>query len=217
MRPDEFIISITFFLICVVASLLIAIFHSRLPGRTGQVLLILNVASLLTATALKMTDQNPHGNFSYLFLAAFCTGIVSSGIFIRKKSWSLMRIYSLVYLLLIPSFLASPSKVIGFIGTGSIDQYDPVRIRIADNYYLIEQIPITEVTSGNGMYKVVREMGMFHKTLKRDIRLYSEDFTVDVIRYQPDTVLEFVAVPATESSEPVMVSVMLTTQPGNAP
>jgi hypothetical protein len=164
---------------------------------------------LLLAIGVISKNSGTVQNFNIMFLLGVCAGLLSSGIYIRRNRWSLLRSYSILYLLLIPAFLLSPSKVVGFLGTGSIDQYDPVRIRIVDNYYLIEQIPITEVTSGNEMYKVVRDMGMFHKTLQRDIRIRNMEFSLEVISYEPDDHLEFKIIPqdTIKSSQIIKVDV----------
>jgi hypothetical protein len=81
-----------------------------------------------------------------------------------------VKIYFLMYLLSLPVFIAVPSRVLGFISSGNIQAVNPERIHLSENYFLVEQQLLSTAGSARH-FKLVREMGMFHKTLARNIQL----------------------------------------------
>lgn len=112
------------------------------------------------------------GNSNYLFLFFFCSGILVAGMMIRKIYPIYLKIYFSLFLLSVLVFLVSPSRILGFITSGNINAISAKRIHLTENYYLIEQQYVkTQLKDSLYPFKVVREMGFFHKTLARDVAI----------------------------------------------
>ena len=81
--------------------------------------------------------------------------------------------------------------MIGFIASGEIHAYSPDRIHLNENYFLVQQNETSHPPHPDSVYyKAVREMGMFHKTLKRDIALPRNYDSVSVISAPGDEVIK---------------------------
>ena len=176
MDPSLFILAITFYLVSMVATLVASFFEKHIPDRLLNTLMIFHLLVLVVWFLLRdpsHTVDEP-GNSNYLFLSFFCSGILASGILLRKQYPVYMKAYFLLFLLSLPVFIVVPSRVLGFICSAQFNAVSPQRIHVNENYYFVGQgsskIPPQQ---GKKPFKLIREMGMFHKTLARDIMLPS--------------------------------------------
>jgi len=189
MEPGLFILTISLYLVSLVASLISAFFYRHISFRVVNVVLIFHILVLLTwiiFPAGKHDLSNP-GTSNYLFLSYFCSGILLAGIILRGRYHITAKIYFILFLLSLVFFLVSPSRLIGFIASGMIDAYSPDRIHLSENYFLVQQNETSVVPHPDSVYyKAVREMGMFHKTLIRDIALPRNYDSVSVRSKQQD-------------------------------
>ena len=174
MSTTLFILSITCYLVSMVSTLIGSFFVKHIPARIIQSLLIIHLLIFITWIFVRNNNDSisEPGVSNYFFLAFFCTGILCAGIIARMKYPVYLKLYFALFLLSLLVFFVSPSRVLGFISSGNIKAINPERIHISENYYLVEQQSILTGGSENiRQYKMIREMGMFHKTLARDITL----------------------------------------------
>ncbi len=174
MHPTLFIASISIYLVSLVTSLIGALFVKHIPERLVNTGMIFHVLVFLFWLVFKNeveTVSSP-GNSNYLFLSFFCSGILVSGLVLRMMYPIYMKLYFSLFLLSVVLFIASPSRVLGFICSGNINAISAKRIHLKENCYFIEQQSVkTNFADSLRAYKVVREMGIFHKTLTRDVAL----------------------------------------------
>lgn len=169
MNPNLFIVTITLYLVSLVATLVGAFFSRFVPARVINTLVIFHFLSLMFWVFMKNGDETvlAPGTSNYLFLAFTCSGIFVSAILLRKEYPVYMKAYFFLFLLTLPVFLFTPSRLLGFIASGNPAAVNPVRFRLLSNYYLVElpgSVP-------DNSFKLVREMGIFHKTLARNVVL----------------------------------------------
>ncbi len=182
MSPSLFIISITCYLLSMVSGLIAAFFIKHISSRFINTLIIFHILVFITWLFFRndtdtLTDP---GNSNYLFLAFFCSGVFTAAMLLRSVYPVYFKIYYGIYLLSLVVFVVSPSRVLGFVASGSLTAVNPARIHLSENYYLVEQ----QQSTGSGTetyYKVVREMGMFHKTLSRDVLLPADTDSVNLL------------------------------------
>ena len=174
MSPPLFILTITLYLVCSVASVVASFFAKNIPSRLINTVIIFHFLVLLFWFFIRNeidTVLNP-GTSNYLFLVLFCSGLLVAGNLLRKSYPIYLKIYFSLFLVSILVFIFSPSKVLGFIASGDISAINPKRYKIMESYYFIEQQSIMRSNKDqNSSFKVVREMGFFHKTLAREVLL----------------------------------------------
>jgi len=187
MTPSLFILSISFYLVSLVAALVGSFFVRHIPERlvnTGMIFHILVFIFWLVFRSDAETVANP-GNSNFLFLSFFCSGILVAGMMIRKMYPVYMKIYFSLFLLSVLVFLVSPSRVLGFICSGNINAISAKRIHLKENYYFVEQQSVASPLNDSiQAFKVVREMGFFHKTLTRDVMLPATTDSANVLEFK---------------------------------
>lgn len=187
MSPGLFILTITFYLVSMVTALVASFFQKHIPfkviGTIASIHLVLLVFWFFYRNEGDTLD-NP-GTSNYLFLSWFCSGLVVSGVVLRKQFHVAIKAYFTLFLLTLPIFLVAPSRVLGFIASGNVKAIDPERFRLVDNYFLIAQQSTTvPLAAGKKPFRLVREMGMFHKTLERDILIPANVDSVKMLRLE---------------------------------
>ncbi len=187
MDPSLFILAITLYLVSMVATLVASIFEKHIPNRLINTLIIFHLLVLPVWFLFRNpahTVEEP-GNSNYLFLTFFCSGILTSGVLLRKQYPIYMKGYFLLFLLSLPVFIVVPSRVLGFICSAQLNAVSPHRIHVSENYYLVGQgsskFPLEK---GKEPYKLIREMGMFHKTLARDIMIPSPTDSINLLEFK---------------------------------
>jgi hypothetical protein len=186
MSSTLFILTITCYLLSLVATLTASFFARLIPGKLVNAAVILHVLFLISYL-FAPGSTNPlslPGWSNYLFIAFFCSGILISGVLVRKPYHLILKGYFLLYLLSAMVFIFSPSRMLGFIASGQPDSFNPPRYHIADNYYLVGQDRSGGSEQGNIAFKLVREMGFFHKTLTRNILLPPATDSLKLLEYQ---------------------------------
>jgi len=194
MSPDIFILTLGLYLFCVVASLLFAIFHKKITDLWAVVFFILHIVLGIGFVVTELITDKQSG-FSVLFMFFFCCGILTAGLFIRRIKYKWIKLYSLIYLFSVVFFLVSPSKMVGFIATGQYDYYQPDRFHVFENIYLIEAVNLMDQGSTGTTYKIIREMGMYHRTIERNIDIPFNIKAVSLEKFQKDTLLIIKVVP----------------------
>lgn len=187
MSPGLFILTITLYLVSMVTSLVASFFQKHIPVKIIWIIagghLLLFILWLMNINGTDSLERP--GISNYLFLSWFCTGLIVSGVVLRKNFNLVVKGYFTLFLLTLPVFLVSPSRVLGFIASGNVKAVDPERFRLVDNYFLMaQQSTATQPPKGMKPFRLVREMGMFHKTLARDIMVPENIDSVRMLKFQ---------------------------------
>jgi hypothetical protein len=175
LDPAIFISSIGFYLTCLVAALLIAVFNRNISVTTIKILAFIH--GFLLALWFILHNENETvvepGISNYLFLAFFCSGILIAGIIARKKFVIFLKVYFFLFLLSAIVFIISPSKLLAFISSGKLNSFSTEKIHLKENIYLVKQ--------STRDFRMIKEMGLFHKTLARNIQIPLERDSLKLI------------------------------------
>lgn len=181
-----FILTLLSFFISIAGGFIAALFIKNNSSRFLAYLIFIHVAFFILWIVFRnnIDTAGNYRDFNYLFLAFFCTGIFIAGILLRSgfPIWS--KIYFSAFLLSIPVFIFSPAAFLGFIASGKLNTMHAEKFQLNDNLFLVEQSAATEGVQSDGtkLYKLIKEMGMFHKTLARNIALQVETDSVVLIQ-----------------------------------
>lgn len=122
-------------------------------------------------------------------LIFFCSGILLSGIIIRKNYHLLLKIYFGLFLTLILFFIYSPSLLAYFI-TGNYNKVkSPQTINLKENYYLAEQQSMLGLSNAFTTYKIYKKNGVYKKTILRDIDFGGQVDSINLIKFTDDTLI----------------------------
>ncbi len=184
MPSQLFIIAVTCYLVSVIAALTLSFFVKLIPSPFVVIMIVIHF--IMLGCWFFLNNYIDAGSINYFFLASFCLGILTSGIILRSGFPIYLKLYFSIFLLSLPVFIIAPSRVLGFIVTGNFTTANPQRFHLSGNYYLVEQQGTSTPSYGDTLFfKMVREMGVFHSTLARDIQLPRETDSV-IILSNPD-------------------------------
>jgi hypothetical protein len=189
MSQFLFIWAVTAYLVSLSGSLLLSFFYKKIPDRVIVFFGFIHLAFLIIWFFIKDEFQSlaTPGISNYCFLFFFCSGILLAGIILRKKFFMLLKVYFSLFLLSAVLFVFNPSLVIGFIVSGNPRSINPGAFKLYDNVYLMQQQTALNPDQVSRTYKITMEMGVFHKTLVRDIQLPFEPDSVTAQELQnPD-------------------------------
>jgi len=172
------------YVLSLVVSLVLAL---AVHGRKGAGRILAAAHAVLwTATAVSWFAASPAA--PYLFLSAACSGVAASGWMIRSRYATVLRLYFGLYLLTLPLFLVSPSMAVRLLSAQWNTQL-PGHFDLG-NGMLLEPQEALIVRDGQPVrYKVIRDYGLFYRTLERDIDFGHPLDSVRVVRYAADTLL----------------------------
>jgi hypothetical protein len=195
MAPGLFIITISLYLVSVVAGLIAAFFVKHISSRFINTLIIFHVLVFIFWFFMRNENDsvNLPGNSNYLFLVFFCSGVFIAGMLIRSAYPLYLKIYFGIYLLSLLVFVFAPSRMLGFAASGTLNAINPDRMHISENYFFVEQQSLQgkiSNTTSSKMFKLVREMGMFHKTIARDILIPMNRDSVKLIDARLDELVQ---------------------------
>jgi hypothetical protein len=188
MSSSLFILTITAFMLSIVGALLISFFRSKIPPAVIKGLIIYHflIGGIWLTARLSGDYLLASANQGYLFLAFCCSGILVAGIVLRSAFKLYVKIYFSLFLFLVFVFIASPSRLIAFISSGNISVQEFKKFRLTENYFIVEQ-KIDNNRAGKSNYKLVKENGMFHKTLARNIFLPEKTDSISLLTINPGT------------------------------
>jgi len=184
-----FITALASYLVSLAASLLLSFFYKKiniafliLGGSIHLVLLVLFFLFGGMQTSIASPDSA-----NYFLLAYFCSGIIMAGTVLRKRLPLITKIYAAVFLSSALLFFFNPSLVIGIITTGSPNAISPHKYRLYDNVYLMEQQNSFNNTRDSHTFKITKELGVFHKTLARNIGLPDFPEKIESVKLAAET------------------------------
>jgi len=190
MSPGLFLTTFSFYIISVILAMILSFLYKYISNRVLVTAGVFHFLILIFWIIFKIFFTNQPDVANHLFISFFCSGLIISGLIIRKKVNKILKYYFLIFLASVILFVISPSRLIGFIGTGSIHAINPERIHIIENYFILEQFSVNNIYSGKYPYKVIKEMGMYHQTIIRDIDLTFKPESVIVEEYIKDSLIK---------------------------
>ena len=189
MSPSLLIASITTFILSLVLALVFAMSAPKINdkflkfGATVHFTLL----SIALFTMLFFSETNLH---HYMVLFSCCTGLMLSGYVLREKAtpW-LLKYYLASYLFLLGLFFYSPSHLMYFISGNLKNCESAQEFQLKENYYLVEQQSMLQLTSKTYTYKVIQKFGIYNRTIARDLSFTDRLTKVDLIQLNEDTLI----------------------------
>ena len=188
MDPILLVFTICLYILSLVISLLLGMTAKRFPGEKIRLPAAFHFVLLFLALGFIFILQ--HGIIgNYLLLLAVCTGTALSGWSLRNEWIRMpMRIYLAAWLLLVPVFLWSPSRIF-YVISGNYQYFRAEQqFNLQSNYYLVEQQSMLQEQKVT-KYKVIRKFGIYNKTLARDVDFGARLASVQLIQLNDDTLI----------------------------
>jgi hypothetical protein len=184
LSPTLLIAALIAYILGLVAGLLIALAAPRLPSRflkAGMALHFL-LLSGFGISAVFFPKAAPA-----LCLAACCMALVWAGAVWRVPAPFILRLYFGLYLLTLPLFLYAPSQTVRLIAYQWSES--PARkFSLAGGLRLEPQEALLD-RPGPVRYKIIRDYGIFYRTLERDLDFGFAPDSVQTLRFEPDSLI----------------------------
>ncbi|MFM7015594.1 MAG: hypothetical protein ACKOX3_04630 [Bacteroidota bacterium] len=185
MGPLLLLSTIIFFIASLVGCLILTLSAQKIDAERIKIPIAIHFCLSLIAVSFYFMQQQ----IEKIDLAFFCSGLMLSGIIIRKNFSWLLKIYFSFYLFLIPFFVYSPSLLSYFI-TGNYSKVkSPQTILLKENYFLAEQQSMLNLSNELTTYKIFQRNGLYKKTLLRDIDFGGRIDSLHVIAFNDDTLI----------------------------
>ena len=160
-----FISTLFFYLLSVVGCLLLFLFSKNISWSSSRSIVITHFIIGSGLIVMYLLELKIH---SWIYLSFYCSGILMAGDVARKSFHKVIKAYFLLFLLTIPVFIVSPSRIISLVAGKGFGNPREGRYRVVDNLYLVRTSdPIDSL--GRSKYKFIKEMGFFHRTIARGI------------------------------------------------
>ena len=185
MTPVLILSTIIFFITSIVGCLILTLSAKKIEEKLLKPAIIIHfLLGGLAITFLKLNDTIEKFDLVY-----FCSGVLLSGIIIRKNYHLLLKIYFGLFLSLILFFVYSPSLLAYFI-TGNYSKVkSPQTINLKDNIYLAEQQSMIGLSNDFTTYKIYKKNGLYKKTLLRDVDFGGKIDSIQLIKFTDDTLI----------------------------
>jgi len=172
-----FITTLFFYLLSVIGSLIVFLFNRHFPIAATKAIIAVHFISGLSLLSYLLFELDTPAWISIFF---WCSGIFLAGDAVRKSFHSLLKGYFLAFLLTLPVFIVSPSRIIQLVAGKGFGNPSEGRTRVIDNYFLVKT---SEPVDSIGYYraKFIKEMGFFHKTLARGIPVPNDIDSTSII------------------------------------
>ena len=211
MSSQLLILSISLYIISIIAALILAITGKKIQQ---TFLRIFSYAHFSFALALLMlsllTYQNLLSNWLILFF--FCSGLIFSGLMIRKLKSILLKIYFAFFPLTVLLFIYSPTRFFKTVYTADFNNLKSQAIALSNNYFIENQDIFGETEEGY-QYKIFRKKGIVSETVVSGIISEERIDSVQVLFIEPEDTL--VINTFNNSSEVSQIGVSLKTKKRN--
>ncbi len=185
MTPVLILSTIIFFITSLVGCLILTLSCKKISEKNLKPTIIIHFSLGIIVMLFTLLT----GNAEKTNLAFYCSGLLLSGIIIRKNYHSLMKIYFGLFLLLILFFVYSPSLLAYYV-TGNYNKVkSPQTINLKDNIYLAEQQSMLGLSNEFTTYKMYKKNGVYKKTLLRDIDFGGKIDSIQLITFTDDTLI----------------------------
>ena len=188
MEPVILISTIIFFILSLASSLILAIASPRLNPKILKGIIIFHLVLLIPVLFSYPADYGNHLQ-QFIILTFYCTALLSSGWVLRSKFHPVFKIYSSFYLIYSLLFFYFPSLLF-YSMSGNIKRYpETIEFKVKDNYFLSGQHSLLNLDEGHTKFKLIQKLGLFNKTIYRDIDFGIKIDTVITLDFTPDTVI----------------------------
>ncbi|HCI57646.1 MAG TPA: hypothetical protein DFH96_02605 [Bacteroidetes bacterium] len=104
-----------------------------------------------------------------LFALIICSGIIPFTLIVRRNFPIILKIYFGIFMLSLPLFIIAPSRMLTILSMGYLNTENAHEMLLDKNYYLLKEQGLIKQNDNEATYKVVKRMGIFNKTLARNI------------------------------------------------
>lgn len=185
MTPVLILSTIIFFITSLVGCLILTLSSKKVSEKNLKSAIIVHLVIGLGALLFLLLGSN----IEKFNLAFFCSGLLLSGIILRKNYHLFFKIYFGLFLLLILFFVYSPSLLAYFISGNYSKVKSPQTINLKDNIYLAEQQSMLGLSNDFTTYKIYKKNGLYKKTLLRDIDFGGKIDSIQLINFTDDTLI----------------------------
>jgi hypothetical protein len=155
-----------------VASLILLIISPKLPLYAAHIVITIHVLLAIgMLTKIIVMKQQTTPTLALWFSIFICTGIIGFALTIRKKINGMIKAYFSIFILSFPVFLIAPSRMFTIMSLGLLSIENANEVALKDNHFLVREQGMLKHDDANATYKVVKRMGMFNKTIARNIYL----------------------------------------------
>ncbi|MGI8892094.1 MAG: hypothetical protein ACR2GN_01405 [Bacteroidia bacterium] len=203
MDNQLLIISISLYIISIIAALILGITGKKFPSKFLTIFSYAHISFAIAIIILSLlTYQNTLSH--YLILLFFCSGLIFSGIIIRKLNNKLFRLYFAFFPLTLILFIHSPTRFFKTVYTGDFSNLKSNPIALSNNYFLEKQDLFGETENGFN-YKIYRKKGIISETVA-GIFTEEEVDSVQVLLIEPQDTLVMRLYNAFKESTDIAVS-----------
>jgi len=185
MTPVLILSTIIFFITSLVGCLILTLSSKKVSEKNLKPAIIVHFVIGFLALLFTLLSSN----IEKFNLAFFCSGLLLSGIILRKNYHLLLKIYFGLFLFLILFFVYSPSLLAYFISGNYSKVKSPQTINLKDNIYLAEQQSMLGLSNDFTTYKIYKKNGLYKKTLLRDIDFGGKIDSIRLINFTDDTLI----------------------------
>ncbi len=185
MTPVLILSTIIFFITSLVGCLILTLSSKKVSEKNLKPAIIVHFVIGFLALLFTLLSSN----IEKFNLAFFCSGLLLSGIILRKNYHLLLKIYFGLFLLLLLFFVYSPSLLAYFISGNYSKVKSPQTINLKDNIYLAEQQSMLGLSNDFTTYKIYKKNGLYKKTLLRDIDFGGKIDSIRLINFTDDTLI----------------------------
>ncbi len=155
------IISIVIFLLSAIAALFTAIIGKNFSEKKISILLIFQF--VLTVIALLTYLFNSHALWIfYIRLFSICSGLILSGLLLRKNFPVIVKMYGSVFFLFILFFIWSPSRMFLVVAGDKGSLKSSPEFYLGENYFLLKE-------QNSDMYKIYNKRGLLKDVVARNL------------------------------------------------
>lgn len=168
----HFYLAIVLFITSVVAGIIFLFSAKNISSGKFFIGGAFHLACVILFLFTLFTAGTPEKNlivFRLPFLFSICSGLILSGLAWNAKVKTIVKIYFALFLLTIPLFFFSPSRLINFLLTTRYTDTIGTSFPIRENYFLEQQSSFMNTVSIAPNYKIIKKQGLFHQTIQRNI------------------------------------------------
>ena len=204
MNGQLLIISISLYIISIIAALILAIAGKKISSQFFKIFSFAHFSFALALIILfLLTEVNVLSQ--WLTLLFFCSGLIFSGIIFRKIKNLFIKLYFLLFPFILVFFVYSPARFFKTIYTGDFNNFKSNPIALSNNYFLAQQDIFYETEKGFN-YKIYHKKGLINETIATGITTEEKIDSVEILLIEPGDTLVIRTYNASTGSNDISVS-----------
>lgn len=187
MNSQLLIISISLYIISIIAGLILAITGKKISYTFLKLFSYAHISFFIALVALSLiTFQNALSQ--WLILIFFCTGMIFSGIMLRRLNNKLIKLYFIFFPLTLILFIYSPTRFFKTVYSGDLSKLKSNSMALSNNYFIEKQDIFGETEKGFN-YKIYVKKGIITETIVTGITTEEEIDSVGILLMEPGDTL----------------------------